>query len=65
MILDLIEHEISTPVKMEKMLTSALPVVSDIVAETECENISAGIFNGTDSVVIQNMFQCIGGMTHA
>ena len=64
--LDLVEREISTPAVMEQNVSH--PASSDsscIAAEIECGNIRIRLFNGADASVIQNTFQCVGGMTHA
>lgn len=64
--LDLAESGISTPAMMEQ--STSLPALSGvpcIAAEIECGNIRVRIFNGADAAVVQNTFQCIGGMTHA
>ena len=64
--LDLAEGGISTPAMMEQNTSlSALPGVPCIAAEIECRNIRVRIFNGADAAVVQNTFQCIGGMAHA
>ena len=64
--LELAESEISTPAMMEQ--NTSLPTLSGvpcIAAEIECGNIRVRIFNGADAAVVQNAFQCIGGMSHA
>lgn len=64
--LDLAESEISTPAMMEQ--NTSLPALSGvpcIAAEIECGNIRVRIFHGADTAVVQNTFQCIGGMSHA
>lgn len=64
--LDLTESGISAPAMMKQ--SAGLPALSDvpcIAAEIEYGNIRVRIFNGVDGVVIQNTFQCIGGMSHA
>lgn len=64
--LDLVERGISTPAVMEQNVSH--PVSSDsscIAAEIECGSIRIRLFNGADASVIQNTFQCIGGMPHA
>lgn len=64
--LDLVECEISTSVKMEQNVSHlASSDSSCIAAEIECGNILIHLFNGAGASVIQNMFQCIGGMPHA
>ena len=64
--LDLAEGGISTPAMMEQNISlSALSSAPRFVAEIECGNIRVRIFNGADAVVVQNTFQCIGGMAHA
>ena len=64
--LDLVESETSAPAMMEQ--STSLPALSGvpcIAAEIECGNIRMRIFNGADAAVVQNTFQCIGGMFHA
>ena len=64
--LGLVESEISTPAMMVQ--STSLPALSGvpcIAAEIECGNIRVRIFNGADAAVVQNTFQCIGGMSHA
>ena len=64
--LDLAESETSAPAMMEQ--STSLPALSGvpcIAAEIECGNIRMRIFNGADAAVVQNTFQCIGGMFHA
>lgn len=64
--LDLVEREISTTAVMEQNVSH--PASSDsscIAAEIECGNIRIRLFNRADASVIQNTFQCVGGMTHA
>ena len=64
--LDLAEHEISTPAVVEQNVSHlALPDIPCIAAEIECGNIKVRLFNGADTTVIQNIIQCIGGMSHA
>lgn len=64
--LDLAESGISAPAMMELDVGHpASPSVSCIAAEIECGNIRVRLFNGADTAVIQNTFQCIGGMSHA
>ena len=63
---DLAESGISAPAMMEQNTTlSAVSAVPCIAAEIECRNIRVRIFNGADAAVVQNTFQCIGGMAHA
>ena len=64
--LDLIEHEIPTPVMVEQN-ASHLPLsaVSNVAAEIQCGIITLRLFNGADTAVVQNTLQCIGGMSHA
>lgn len=64
--LDLVERGISIPAVTEQNVSH--PALSDslcIAAEIECGNIRIRLFNGADASVIQNTFQCVGGMTHA
>ena len=64
--LDLAESGTSAPAMMEQ--STSLPALSGvpcIAAEIECGNIRMRIFNGADAAVVQNTFQCIGGMFHA
>lgn len=64
--LDLVEHEISTPAVVEQNVSHlALPDIPCIAAEIECGNIKVRLFNGADTTVVQNIIQCIGGMSHA
>lgn len=64
--LDLVESETSAPAMMEQSTSiPALSGVPCIAAEIECGNIRMRIFNGADAAVVQNTFQCIGGMFHA
>lgn len=64
--LDLVEHEISTPVMMEQKVSHlAASGISHIAAEIECGNIRIRLFNGADASVVQNTLHCIGGMSHA
>ena len=64
--LDLVESETSAPAMMEQSTSlPALPGVPCIAAEIECGNIRMRTFNGADAAVVQNTFQCIGGMFHA
>lgn len=64
--LDLVEREISTPAVMEQNVSClASSDSSCIAAEIECGDIRIYLFNGADASVIQNTFQCIGGMPHA
>ena len=64
--LDLVERGTSVPAMMEQSTSPpALSGVPCIAAEIECRNIRVRIFNGADANVVQNTFQCIGGMPHA
>ena len=64
--LDLVESEISTPTMVEQNASHlALPDIPCIAAEIECGNIKVRLFNGADTTVVQNIIQCIGGMSHA
>ena len=64
--LDLVECEISTPHMVEQNVSHlALPDIPCIAAEIECRNIKVRLFNGADTTVVQNIIQCIGGMSHA
>ena len=64
--LDLVEREISVPAMMEQNVSHLVSSDSScLAAEIECGNIRMRIFNGADTSVIQNTFQCIGGMSHA
>ena len=64
--LDLVECEISTPHMVEQNVSHlALPDIPCIAAEIECGNIKVRLFNGADTTVVQNIIQCIGGMSHA
>lgn len=64
--LDLVEREISTPVVMKQNVSHLVSSDSScLAAEIECGNIRIRLFDGADTSVIQNTFQCIGGMTHA
>ena len=64
--LDLIEHEIPTPVMVEQNASRfPLSAVSNVAAEIQCGSITLRLFNGADTAVVQNTLQCIGGMSHA
>ena len=64
--LDLVEREISVPAMMEQNVSHLVSSDSScLAAEIECGNIRIRLFNGADTSVIQNTFQCIGGMSHA
>lgn len=64
--LNLVECEISTPAMVEQNASHlALSDIPCIAAEIECGNIKVRLFNGADTTVVQNMLQCIGGMSHA
>lgn len=64
--LDLIEGDISTPAMIgQNTGHSALSDVPCIAAEIEYGNIRVRIFHGADAAIVQNTFQCIGGMSHA
>lgn len=64
--LDLVERGISAPAVMaQNVIHPASSDSSCIAAEIECGNIRIRLFNGADASVIQNTYQCIGGMTHA
>ncbi len=64
--LDLAESGISAPAMIEQ--STSLPAlfgVPCIAAEIKCGNIRVRICNGADADVVQNTFQCIGGMSNA
>ena len=64
--LDLVEREISTHAMMEQNVSHlASSDSSHFAAEIECGDSRICLFNGSDASVIQNTFQCIGGMPHA
>lgn len=64
--LDLAEREVATPAVMEQNVSHlASSYSSFIAAEIECGSIRIRLFNGADASVIQNTFQCVGGMSHA
>lgn len=64
--LSLVEQEGSAPVMVEK--NASHPILSStpcIAAEIDCGNIRIRLFNGADTLVIQNTLKCFGGISHA
>ena len=64
--LSLVEQEGSAPVMVEQ--NASHPILSStpcIAAEIDCGNIRIRLFNGADTLVIQNTLKCFGGISHA
>ena len=64
--LNLIEHEMPTPVMVEQNV-SRLPLSAtpNVAAEIQHGSITLRIFNGADLSVVHSAIQCVGGMPNA
>ena len=64
--LNLMEHEMPTPVMVEQNVNCLpLSAVPNVAAEIQHGSITLRIFNGADMSVVQSTLQCIGGMSNA
>ena len=64
--LELTDHGISAPaVAGQNASRLKMPVPETVAAEIQCGNITLRLFNGADTVVVQNTLKCIGEMSNA